>query len=56
MPRKRLKKVSVYLPELLLEKLNKVAEEKGIGVAVLLRMWIMERAKDEGVFKPLTDP
>ena len=49
MPRRRLRKVSVYLPEELIGKLNKLAEDKGIGMAVLLRMWIIEKAKAEGV-------
>ena len=49
MPRRRLRKVSVYLPEELVGKLNKLAEDKGIGTAVLLRMWIIEKAKAEGV-------
>ena len=51
MPKRRLKKISVYLPEPLLKGLNRMAEEKGIGIAVLLRMWIVERARAEGVFK-----
>ena len=49
MPRRRLRKVSVYLPEELIRKLSKLAEDKGIGTAVLLRMWIIERAKAEGM-------
>jgi len=48
-PRRRLRKVSVYLPEELIGKLNRLAEDKGIGMAVLLRMWIIEKAKAEGV-------
>lgn len=44
-----MKKISVYLPEELIKKLNKAAEDKGIGTAVLLRMWIIEKAKDEGL-------
>lgn len=49
MPKRRLKKVSVYLPEELIKKLNRVAEDRGLRTAVLLRMWIIEKAKKEGV-------
>jgi len=48
-PKRRLRKVSVYLPEPLVEKLSEVAEEKGIRMAVLLRMWIIEKARSEGI-------
>jgi predicted DNA binding CopG/RHH family protein len=39
--------LTIRFDEQALEELRKLASEKGLGVTTLIRMWVLERLKEE---------
>ena len=46
-PRPKLKQISLRLAPTQVERLKRVAAEKGIGYQTMIRMWITERLREE---------
>ena len=47
-PRPRTKMISMRLSEEYLQELKRVAEQKGIPYQTLMRLWLVERLREEG--------